>query len=695
MIVRTRFRFLPAVLAAFLCALPLLAGGCRTSSGSSDPVTPPHTPEVPNYWLGEDVNPAAGTTRTESLDAIFDVDTLGDMVLTFTEAEWNTLLAYYDQNERNETCVHGDFAYQKDGMVWRVSDAGIRLRGNTSRVRPEGDSGETHNTDDPADYHQAHFKVDFEEWLADGAECKMSGAMKGVILKRFKDDPNHVREIYSYDLFRRYGVWTAPRASYTTLTIRIGDDTAYYGVYEMVEDIDKQFLKARKESGSLASDKGDLWKCCWQAGDGPDLVERSSYSMGVEEISLNESESLRYDYDLKTNKDDLAASAADFSAFISELNALDVSDTAALTAWFEAHTDPALLIKTLAVNVACGMWDDYWSNKNNYYLYFDSAKFYFIPYDYDNTLGVSLNAYGDSGTKNPLYWGDAAERPLVNKLLSVPAYRDSYVAALRELCDDGKEYFGVTPSQSRIRAWQALIAESVANDTDDYQSIYDEPAGWGDRDDYRLLSGNATTNFFLAKAAAVSAIGSSYTVTFDSNGGSAVAARTGAMGESLVSTVPVYEGHLFAGWYSDDGTFLNRVASIPGTCTLYARWLLPADILDYTVSGDTVTFTFHPAWYDLRAYTADELTAVYLRGGFDSWAIDPAWSLTEGSDGNWTLAVAKSLVSSGQTFKFFLYFNGAASDSYSWFGGNDRVAGFETPSGYADPADSYNLVLLF
>ena len=40
------------------------------------------------------------------------------------------------------------------------------------------------------------------------------------------------------------------------------------------------------------------------------------------------------------------------------------------------------------------MCDYYWNNKNNYYLYYNTTdkynyKFFFIPFDYDNTLGTS------------------------------------------------------------------------------------------------------------------------------------------------------------------------------------------------------------------------------------------------------------------------------------------------------------------
>ena len=58
-----------------------------------------------------------------------------------------------------------------------------------------------------------------------------------------KDDPNYVRELYCYDLFRRYGIWTAAHDVYCRLWLKVGDaEPAYFGVYEMIEPIEGVFL---------------------------------------------------------------------------------------------------------------------------------------------------------------------------------------------------------------------------------------------------------------------------------------------------------------------------------------------------------------------------------------------------------------------------------------------------------------------
>ena len=172
--------------------------------------------------------------------------------------------------------------------------------------------------------------------------------------------------------------------------------------------------------------------------------------------------------------------------------------------------DINLFLRTYAVNVAVGMWDDYWNNTNNFYIYFNSTdptnyKFYLIPYDYDNTLGTSHNCgvQNDSGRHDPLKWGNSDTSPLVAKILQFDDYKKIYVDALKELCSSNGEFY-YTKSIARIKAWHAMIGDYVVNDTGEDTKIKDRPAGWGNHSEYRLWESTDTnTNFFRVKAAAV------------------------------------------------------------------------------------------------------------------------------------------------------------------------------------------------
>ena len=538
------------------------------------------------------IEPKPFATRTENLDLIFGTDSVAEITLTIDRTEWNTLLDNYDTNSKNEDCIHADFKMTKAGYTWQAEDIGMRIRGNTSRIRPQqGDK-----------YYQAHFKIDFEEWIEDDTveEGKLAGCMKGIILKRFKDDPTYVREVFGYNFFRKNGIWTAPRAGYTRLFINIvedgGDTTELdYGVYAMIEEINKQFLKERSEitpeiGTKFNGNKGNLWKCCWQSSNGPSMATDfdAYHSFGVEEIFLDETKSMRYDYDLKTNKDDLISARDEFIDFIYALN--DLSTVEEIKAFYEKKMDVDLFLKTYACNVLLGMDDDYWNNKNNYYFYFDKkGKCYFIPYDYDNILGT--NCFDDTATENPIEWGrDGVKAPLIEKLLSVPEYKQMYVDYLLELREESSFVEG---SKTEIQRLQALVKDYVYSKdltySNTYSSISDDTAYWcSNYGKYKLLSGDEQTNYFMAKAKSIA----DYTeaqVTFNlnapdgktviliDNNGIPHSDEYFVIGKSEAYLYDFYnsiycEGYNFEDWY-DAAEGGNLVSTMPfGKTTLYAHW---------------------------------------------------------------------------------------------------------------------------
>ena len=564
------------------------------------------------------IEPVPFATRTENLDFIFGTDSVAEITLTIDRSEWNTLLENYDTNPKNEDCIHADFKMTKGEYTWQAEDIGMRLRGNTSRIRPQqGDN-----------YYQAHFKIDFEEWIEDDTieEGKLAGCMKGIILKRFKDDPTYVREVFGYNFFRKNGIWTAPRAGYTRLFINIIEEDGKpteldYGVYAMIEEINKQFLKERSENTpeigtKFNGNKGNLWKCCWQSSGPSMATDFDAYrSFGVEEIFLDEAKSMRYDYDLKTNKDDLISARDEFIDFIYKLN--ELSTVEEIKAFYTKKMDVDLFLKTYACNVLLGMDDDYWNNKNNYYFYFDKkGKCYFIPYDYDNILGT--NCFDDTATKNPIAWGrDGVNAPLIEKLLSVPEYKKMYVDYLLELSE---ETSFVTGSQVEIQRLQALVKDYVRSDSDNLRyydtsnDISDNAAPWcSNYGKYKLLSGDEQTNYFMAKAKSIADYTKEVQITFKLNGGTSFSitddeTQSFYAGDYLPNfgITKEEDNEFFIGWYdAQEGG--NLVEYAKSDMTVYAHyhefpykyWIDDTDVIH-------LSFAFNPkdfGWSAKENYT--------------------------------------------------------------------------------------------
>jgi len=495
--------------------------GCTKENPNDAPIEDPlekedllEKPSENSKWENkfELVNNDVGTNRAEALDFIFNNQSLGKTTITIRRSEWNKLCNNYRFFYKNENYVFAErYEYEKDGEYWSIPNVGFRQRGNTSRFCPQGvDNGRLQgqmNADWSEDYYkyaeqpnndyrQVHFKVDFEEFLEGDEELKMAGCMKGVALKRM--DHSWGREIFCYDLFHKYGIWTAPRASHTRLIIKFIEDTTddsittiNYGVYEMFEEVNKQSLKARAEgegetaSNLWANNKGNLWKCA------NDLTTNRMYETGVEDIVINFDENGNrvdwkwegYSLDLKTNKDELASAETELHGFITDLNALptDTSDEsiATIKAFYEKWFDMDFFLKTYAINILCGMDDDYWGNANNFYLYFDTGKkgtgkLYFIPFDYDNTLGCSIREGGFN--QDPLKWGRGQNRPLMDRMLLVPEFKQKFIELLKEVSAEDS-YWNFERCSQQFLAWKSML-EPYAASPDLHDKISQKY--WGD-----------------------------------------------------------------------------------------------------------------------------------------------------------------------------------------------------------------------
>ena len=456
------------------------------STGGGDDDNTGEDPEQP-------VSPLA-----EAVKYVWNENTFPEITLKVSVDEWNRMLQTYDQNSGTKAYFKGDVTFFNGTDTYEFSEAGWRLRGNTSRRRPEGNGGEMHNASNP-DWHHFHTQLNFRKYHKD-AEHTINGVRK-MYLKWHKDDPMYVREMYCYDLFRRYGVWTAINDIYCRLWIQVGDrEPAYYGVYEMLETVDDEYLEVR--SHLFGNDKGNLWKCSYTS-DGPATLKYETDANKSQLFGLDVDTDQQWTYELKTDNFSFESAKAQLLDFMYNLQYKSGEE---LKTWLEEVIDIPLLLRTYAVNVTVGMWDDYWNNGNNYYMYFNGGgtegyKFYFIPYDYDNTLGTSSNCMrlSDSGRDTPLKWGTNAQHPLINKVLECdPKYKELYISYLKELVDPSAGYFDYASSTARIRAWHSKISPYISNDTGEDMNIYDQPASWSNHGEYRLLEDN--NNFFKVKA---------------------------------------------------------------------------------------------------------------------------------------------------------------------------------------------------
>lgn len=278
--------------------------------------------------------------------------------------------------------------------------------------------------------------------------------MTCINLKSMYNDPSQMREALAWRLFRQAGV---PAARHTYAKLAFG--AIYYGLFSVIEQVDKRFLKEHFGENDL----GNLYKAyCGDVGcatlehrtgaDGDDSG-RQYYKAADDDDRT---------YRLKTNEDDPdARTYDDLARFIAVINGtgIDGGDGRFGTDAFRQSVDGIMnanaFLRWAAVNLLLGSWDNYYATPSNYYLYnsghlgaeddyMGAPYFTFIPWDYDNCLGIDYFGtkwqYTDildwpRNTRH--YWREHANSriPLVQNLLRNPDYRRYYLDYLEFLLD--------------------------------------------------------------------------------------------------------------------------------------------------------------------------------------------------------------------------------------------------------------------
>jgi len=277
--------------------------------------------------------------------------------------------------------------------------------------------------------------------------------MARVNLKSMYNDPSQMREAIAWHLFGQAGL-AAPRHTYAKLAF----DATYSGLFSVIEQVDKRFLKDHFGK----NDRGNLYKAyCGDIGCAT-LEHRIGPDGDDSGRQYFKPESKKRAYRLKTNDDDAAANTYDdLARLIATINGARLTggdkrfDTDAFRASVDDIMNARAFLRWAAVNLLLGSWDNYFATPSNYYLYNSGRKgaeddfvgspyFTFIPWDYDNCLGIDYFGtqwqYTDildwpSNTRN--YSGNhtTSRIPLVQNLLRNHDYRQYYLDYLEHLID--------------------------------------------------------------------------------------------------------------------------------------------------------------------------------------------------------------------------------------------------------------------
>ena len=150
-----------------------------------------------------------------------------------------------------------------------------------------------------------------------------------------------------------------------------------------------------------------------------------------------------------------------------------------------------------------------------------------------------------------------------------------------------------------------------------------------------------------------------YTVTFDTNGGSAVESQTVAYGgQAAAPAAPAKPGYTFAGW-ERDGKAYDFTAPVTANMTLTAKWTanqytITFDLDGGTVEGNPDTYTAETESFTLKNPTRPGYT-------FTGWS---GTGLT--GENNMTVTIQKGSTGD-RSYTAHWRYNGGGSSGYSYY----------------------------
>jgi spore coat protein CotH len=444
------------ILILIIAFLTISFMGCDLFSTTTKEIT-----TLPTYaTTKEDSNQDTTTelltqVQEVSYENLFDDSIYKKFVISFSLDNFLKLIDdmenYHDEfgSYRDNTIQEVDITYYDGtGIVYQVNEVGFRTKGNIfTRILPVIKD----NEGNIVGYQQVSFQLEFNHPFDYPIGSTEYQALKSrqvfeldqLNFKNVRDgDYGIVTESISYDLYRDANVMTS-NTSYAIIYFDIDGIVVPYGLYMLQEPIDDIFVEryfGENQDGTI----GDLYKCTWQHF-GPASLNNDYLpeSVGVSDYM----DGYRKSYALKTNKD-----TYNFGSLFDFMNLVNDTQVNDYYTNVSSSLDTDAFARALAMGFLIGSPDDFRSNANNYYMYFNNNHSYYIPFDMDNALGYGWNpyvnlGYGDYGIYLPIdqltpsnWYGSNEDFVLVYNLLNSDEFKGLYLTYLDEYTSDLGEF---------------------------------------------------------------------------------------------------------------------------------------------------------------------------------------------------------------------------------------------------------------
>ena len=518
----------------------------------------------------EDVIVKVNCFQDESAE-LFSLNKMHKVRLTMTHDEWqrfvlDTERANYKTGDANEnvtewnTWTHSevyrqvDFEYldEYENVITKLEKVGFKMKGNSSRQWPEEYNDENGNWDPRP--RRFSFSLKFDEKFDEdegvyscidnsGQPAAVEGhpcwsrvgkdleevlenddrefmGLEKIFFRYNRDDPSYQRELLAHDILNSIGV-PLSRVAHANIELQIVGEGDYFGkplpvsynmgVFQMVEQVDKPFLKRFfgkngflfKIGGGDLAGSTEINPLCVFYEESDKYVDKDFCQIGVEKSDpesreewlgsanyLNpsfvnsdindggeESQFKPYNpnYDLKSKKksiDEGRILLQDFIVFV---------QTRPSASLLSDHFDVDGFIKAQAAEIVIGAVDHYVRVANNYYLYFNplTEKWIYMPNDFDFTFR----------DHHPLTWGNPDWAAVFRDIAGTFAFPEN-----NKVHWSGRELGDVNPI-----LWDIVFDEKPNRDLlyENIRFIIDNYLQWGDVSEKLYSRNNLVRNTII------------------------------------------------------------------------------------------------------------------------------------------------------------------------------------------------------
>jgi hypothetical protein len=339
---------------------------------------------------------------------LYDPATLRTFFIEFENPEWEAELVAF-----NNTDVEVPATVTVDGRVYR--DVGIHFRGNSSFGVGNG--------------YKRSLNLSFDFVHEDQA----IGGYRTLNFLNANQDPTLMRTVLSMHIARQY--IAAPKTNFVRVVIN-GEN---WGVYANAQQFNKEFV-----SDNFGTTKGARWK-----------IPQGNGAVGG--FTYQGDDASRYNRTfLIKSKDEPEA----WAALIDLVKTLDATPSEALEAALASRLDIDKYLRFLALDNVMASADAFLQRGSDYSLYrHPDGQFHFVFHD----ANEMFSAGGRGGMQlSPLVAQNDSTKPIIAKVLAVPALRARYLGYVREIAEKSLDWNAVGPV---VKQYRDLIADDVARDT--------------------------------------------------------------------------------------------------------------------------------------------------------------------------------------------------------------------------------------